>query len=80
MKNSFVSVPPLEVQNNISAFLDNKTERIDALILKTTGEALGTKALRDLSAHKDRSLCGQLMEYRAALITAAVIGKIKQLL
>lgn len=80
MKNAFISVPPLKVQYKISVFLDEKTKRIDGLIRITTGEALGAKALRDLSTHKDRSLCGQLMEYREALITAAVTGKIKHLL
>ncbi len=80
MKNSFISIPPVEVQERISEFLDLKTQRIDGLIRKMAGDALGTKALRDLSDHKDRSLCGQMMEYRAALIAGAVTGKIKTLL
>ncbi len=79
MKNAFIVVPPIEEQKRVSKFLDQKTARIDGLIRKTTGGALGTKALRDLPNHRDRSLCGQLLEYRAALITAAVTGKIMSL-
>jgi len=79
MKNAFISIPPLSVQKNISKFLDQKTERIYGLIQKTTGGALGAKALRDLAEHKDRSLCGKLMEYRSAIITSAVTGQIEGL-
>lgn len=34
MKNAFIAVPPLEVQQRIARFLDEKTARIDALIEK----------------------------------------------
>lgn len=79
MKNAFICIPPLEIQGSIANFLDEKTEYILGIINKTTGRILGTKALRDLSEHKDSSLCGRLMEYRNTLITAAVTGKIEQL-
>ena len=80
MKNAFLSLPPLLTQVKIAEFLDKKTARIDGLVNKAAGNALGTKALRDLTTNKDRSLCGQLMEYRSALITAAVTGKVRHLL
>jgi len=80
MKNAFIMVPPLETQRKIANFLDEKSERIERLITQISGGALGAKALRDLAESKDKSLCGLLMEYRAALITAAVTGKIASLL
>ncbi|WP_164893189.1 restriction endonuclease subunit S [Mesorhizobium sp. M7A.T.Ca.US.000.02.1.1] len=75
MKNAYIAVPPIETQRRIAGFLDEKTARIDGLIEKMTGGALGAKALRDLANDKDRSLCGLLLEYRTSLITAAVTGK-----
>ncbi|MER9263253.1 restriction endonuclease subunit S [Mesorhizobium sp. M0410] len=76
MKNAYVAVPPIETQRRIARFLDEKTARIDGLIEKMTGRALGAKALRDLANDKDRSFCGLLLEYRTSLITAAVTGKL----
>jgi type I restriction enzyme S subunit len=34
MKNAFIAIPPLETQQRIARFLDDKTTRIDALIAK----------------------------------------------
>jgi len=56
--NIYISIPNMEIQNQISSFLDTKTTLIDALIDKV-----------ETSIEK-------LKEYRSALITAAVTGKI----
>ena len=63
LPNSAVSdvslpLPPLDEQRAIAAFLDQETERIDALVAKM------------------RLLIERLQEYRTALITAAVTGKV----
>lgn len=79
MKNAFVVLPPLDVQWRITRFLDEKTANVDGLIRRMTGDALGTKALRDLANAKDQSLAGILVEYRASLVTAAVTGQIEGL-
>ena len=79
MRNAFVALPPLKVQLQIARFLDDKTERIDALIKQLTGNVLTTKARRDLESAKDKSMCGLLLEYRSALVTAAVTGQIENL-
>ena len=70
-------LPPLDTQRRIARFLDEKTARIDGLIEKFVGG--GVWAPNDLVNSKDRSLVGLLMEYRAALITAAVTGRLGEL-
>lgn len=56
----------LEEQQKIAAFLDHKTQKIDELI----------KRIGSASTKSETSLVGVLQEYRSALITAAVTGKI----
>ena len=80
MKNAFIAVPPLETQRRIARFLDEKTARIDGLIEKMAGSTFSKRAPSDFSNSNVKSLFGLLMEYRAALITAAVTGQIKALL
>ena len=53
-----ISLPPLDEQRAIAEYLDQETERIDALVAKM------------------RVLMERLKEQRAALITAAVTGKV----
>ena len=62
--------PPLEEQHAIARFLDFKTAQIDALI-----SAMGC-AGSNLQNEKKGSMVALLREYRSALITAAVTGKI----
>lgn len=56
--NSLFIVPPINEQKSIASFLNNKTIKIDCLILKI------------------REAIEKLHEYRTALISAAVTGKI----
>ncbi|MYC62894.1 MAG: DUF4160 domain-containing protein [Caldilineaceae bacterium SB0661_bin_34] len=51
-------LPPLDEQRAIAAYLDQETERIDAVLVK------------------QRQLIARLQEYRTALITAVVTGKL----
>ena len=51
-------IPPLDEQRAIAEYLEQETERIDALVAK------------------NRQLIERLHEYRTALITAAVTGKV----
>jgi type I restriction enzyme S subunit len=53
-----VSIPPLQEQRTIAAYLDRETAKIDALI------------------DKAEAMIERLQEYRTALISAAVTGKI----
>lgn len=71
LKNAFIAVPPLETQRRIARFLDDKTARIDLLIEQMTGRSKLVKNQID-----GKSLCGLLLEYRGALITAAVTGQL----
>jgi len=80
MKNAFIALPPLDIQRRIVRFLDEKTAQIDEVIEKMAGTALKSSAPNDFSHSRGKSLVGLLMEYRAALITAAVTGQIKELL
>ena len=79
MKNAFIALPPLDTQRRIARFLNEKTARIDGLIEKIAGGNFSPKAPSDISNSNDRSLLSLLMEYRAALITAAVTGQIGEL-
>ena len=79
MKNAFIALPPLDTQRRIARFLNEKTARIDGLIEKMAGGNFGPKAPSDISNSNDRSLLSLLVEYRAALITAAVTGQIGEL-
>lgn len=72
-----IPLPPLDVQRQIARFLDEKTTRIDGLIDKMTGG--GFRIDPNLPNKGEKSLLGLLLEYRAALITAAVTGKIADL-
>ncbi len=54
----FLALPPLSEQRIVASFLDERVERIDALVSSV------------------ESAIERLAEYRAALITAAVTGKI----
>ena len=64
-------LPPFDEQQTIARFLDTKTAKIDALVHLTSGSAS-----KGLLAEKQRNLVALLMEYRQALITSAVTGKI----
>jgi len=75
-----IQCPSLETQRRIAQFLDEKTERIDGLVEKMAGPTLSNSASGDFSGSNGKSLIALLMEYRAALITAAVTGQIKELL
>lgn len=63
--------PPLEEQHAIARFLDFKTAQIDALIA-TMGGGVSSGATNE----KKKSMVALLHEYRSALITTAVTGKI----
>lgn len=64
-KSLGLSLPPLNEQKNIAHFLDYKTEQINALIAKLGGQF-----------DKATGIIEKLKEYRSALITNAVTGKI----
>ena len=57
-KSIVISLPPIDEQVSIAAFLDRETAIIDVLMSKT------------------REAIAYLREYRVALISAAVTGKI----
>lgn len=67
--NFVLPIPPENEQDEIILFLDRETARIDALI-----ECLGGRA--SAGAADSKSAIGLLIEYRSALITHAVTGKI----
>ncbi len=58
LKQMLIPIPPLEEQQGIAAFLDERLERIDTLTSRV------------------EAAIERLAEYRAALITAAVTGRI----
>ena len=58
IRHLLLSLPPLDEQRAIAAYLDQETERIDAVLVK------------------QQQLIARLQEYRTALITAVVTGKI----
>lgn len=64
-------MPPLEEQQQIGAFLDRTTDRIDELVERTGFKDRGSPVAGAVGA-----LIERLQEYRAALISAAVTGKI----
>lgn len=64
-------MPPLEEQQQIGAFLDRTTDRIDELVERTGFKDRGGPVAGAVGA-----LIERLLEYRAALISAAVTGKI----
>jgi type I restriction enzyme S subunit len=66
--NLTLAVPPLDEQRAITAFLDRETVRIDTLIGGLPTNASGPGVLTRLVT--------LLHEYRSALISAAVTGKI----
>lgn len=76
----YCPVPPRATQRRIARFLDEKTARIDGLIEKMAGPTFSSSAPSDFSNSNSKSLFGLLMEYRTALITAAVTGQIEELL
>lgn len=69
IKDFRTPLPPLGEQRTIAAFLDRETARIDALIDTSGRPEFNGKNQR-------RTMANLLMEYRTALITAAVTGKI----
>ena len=79
LKHLRKAVPSLDTQRRIARFLDEKTARIDRLIENLAGVNFGLRTPKDFANANDRSLLGLLMEYRAALITAAVTGQIGEL-
>lgn len=79
VKAAPLALPPLDTQRRIAWFLDEKTAQIDGLIEKIAGDNVGLRRPNDPSNSKDKSLLGLLMEYRAALVTAAVTGQIGEL-
>ena len=68
--NAFTPAPPIEEQKIIAQFLDFKTAQIDTLI-RAMGGADDKK-----QSTKSRNMSRLLLEYRTALITSAVTGKI----
>ena len=64
IKNLVLPIPPRAEQQNIATFLDWKTSQIDTLITKKQALSHGLAGLEFL------------VEYRTALITAAVTGQI----
>ncbi|WP_295584429.1 restriction endonuclease subunit S [uncultured Lamprocystis sp.] len=74
-----VKIPPLGTQRRIARFLDEKTARIDGLIRKMSGPGPTSIVQNDPSNSSEKSLLGLLLEYRAAVITAAVTGQIGEL-
>jgi len=70
IKSLSITLPPVEEQKLIVQYLNSKMSQIDKLGLLI---GAGSKE-KDISHH---SLSGLLIEYRSALITNAVIGKIK---
>ena len=72
-------LPPLATQRRIARFLDEKTDRIDGLIERMAGHNLNSGSPNDHSNSVEKSLVGLLIEYRSALITAAVTGQLEEL-
>lgn len=70
-KDFRIPLPPLEEQGVIARFLAAKTAQIDELIRATSGGS-AHGAIGD----RKTNLAGLLVEYRQALITSAVTGKI----
>ena len=66
LDNALFPVPPPDVQRSIAAFLDRKTKMIDRLVEK----------IRYLVGEVSENKASLLREYRTALISAAVTGKI----
>lgn len=71
LKNLIIPMPPLEEQRQIGAFLDQATDRIDELVQRTGFRDRGGQIAGTIGV-----LIERLLEYRSALITAAVTGKI----
>lgn len=78
MKNAVIAFPSFDLQQKIATFLDGKTSEIDGLIQQLSGDSYSTKAQRE-AAVGNGSLCGLLLEYRSAVINAAVTGQIEGL-
>jgi len=69
--NAFSPIPPLDEQITIARFLDFKTAQIDTLI-----SVMGGSGSSSQKHEKKLSMVTLLQEYRSALITNAVTGKI----
>lgn len=69
IKDFRVALPPWEEQQTIARFLDYKTAQIDAVITAMCGNFVG-------QTDKGKNMVSLLREYRTALITQAVTGKI----
>jgi type I restriction enzyme S subunit len=68
--NAFSPFPPIEEQEIIANYLDYKTAQIDRLIQSMCGTAsIG-------QGNQSKTMASLLLEYRSALITNAVTGKI----
>ena len=72
-------LPPLDTQQRIARFLDEKTARIDRLIERMAGKNSNFGSPNDHSNSSEKSLVDLLIEYRSALITAAVTGQLAEL-
>lgn len=72
LRNFVAPVPPLDEQEAIADWLDDRTKRIDELMRMLTGMV----SRSEQHGHNTPSMVGLLTEYRQALITAAVTGKI----
>lgn len=70
-KDFRAELPSLEEQQTIARFLDFKTAQIDALI-----SAMGGSGTSNTVNEKKKNMVSLLQEYRSALITNAVTGKI----
>lgn len=71
LKKLAVPLPPLEEQEQIGMHLDRATARIDELVQRTSSKGRSSQVTGTVGA-----LIERLQEYRAALISAAVTGKI----
>lgn len=68
-ENLNICVPPTEQRQTIARFLDYRTAQLDALIEKFGGRF-------EQTTFGKKTYVGLLLEYRSALITAAVTGQI----
>lgn len=79
MKNAVIALPPLGTQRLITRFLDEKTKWINELTEKISGGVVESRIPNSTLKLREKSLLDLLMEYRSALIAAAVTGQIGEL-
>ena len=72
-KNIIVVIPPIETQQQIAKFLDEKIDDINNAVYKI----IGSHNSAAKNSNNKSSYVGLLKEYKEALISNAVTGKIK---